>query len=106
MEKTRRREIRRSVRERIGLPTGLLNRNGGEIHTGDFIRMRGKYPYEGVVLWHRENKCYGLFSGLWYGDQHPYSPDCYGKFIEIRSDNGMRMELEPVVAKTVVLDAL
>lgn len=106
MEKIRWKKTGRSIRERIGLPTGLLNRDGGEIHTGDFIRMHGKNTYDGIVLWHREYRCYGLFFGLWYGDRNPYNADCYGKFIEIRSDNGMRMELEPIAVETAAIDTL
>ena len=48
-------------------------------------------------MWNRYQKCYGIFMGLWYKNMDPMNPDCYEKFIKIPQDNGMRMELIPVV---------
>ncbi len=95
MEKIHVREIPRSKKERIGIPTGLLNSERQEIFTGDFIRLRTK-GYEGPLMWNRNYNCYGIFFGLWYLDKNPYNPDCYGKFWAVPSDNGMRMELIPI----------
>ena len=92
MDKIKRRKAPRHKNERIGLNTGLLDRNRNEIKTGDRVTLSN--VYEGVVLWHREYKEYGLFMGCWYGDKNPYSYDSYGKYIRIPKDNGMRMELE------------
>ncbi len=82
----------RSKKERIGVPTGLLDKEGNEIMSGANVRI--KPDYEGVVLYHRDMKSYGLFFGLWYGDKNPLDADCYGKYINIPADNGMRMEIE------------
>lgn len=98
MERRKRYVTPRSKKERVGCPTGLLDCCGNEIITGDFIRVKSYryYDYVGPVLWNRHQQCYGVFSGLWYGNSNPYDPDSYGKFIAIPSDNGMRMELVPV----------
>lgn len=93
VEKKHYRPVPKSKKERIGEPTGLLDRERSEILTGDFIRIVGT-GYRGPVMWNRYQECYGVFMGLWYLDKDPYNPDCYGKFIRIPKDNGMRMELE------------
>lgn len=100
MEKIRTKAIPRSKKERIGQPTGLLDCHRNEIMTGDIVRLKGnsyRCPVKGPVMWNRYCDRYGIFLdySLWYGD-NPYDPDCYGKFIEIPLDNGMRMELELV----------
>lgn len=95
MDRRKRFQIRHSKNERIGIPTGLLNAVGDEIRTGDYIRLQDT-DYDGIVLYHREQRCYGVFFGLWYYGQDPYKADCYGKFIAIPKDQGMRMELIPI----------
>ena len=101
MKKKKKYTISKSIKERIGYPTGLMDCNGDEILTGDYIHLKSFkfYNYVGPVLWNREQKRYGIFSGLWYGDKNPLNPDSYGKFISIPKDNGMRMELIPVPTK-------
>ena len=84
----------RNKKERIGLPTGLLDRNGNEIKCGDMVRVNLHWSYEGTVLYHRDIGAYGLFCGLWYGEKDQYDSYCYGKFISIPKDNGMRMSIE------------
>ena len=81
-----------SKMEKIGIPTGLFDKFNNEILSGSKVRIIP--DYEGIVLYHRDIKCFGLFFGLWYGEKNPYDPDCYGKFIAIPKDNGMRMEIE------------
>ena len=81
-----------SKMERIGIPTGLLDVVGNEIMSGDRVRLSS--GHEGIVLYHRGIQCFGLFFGSCFGDCNPYDPDCYGKFIPIPNDNGMRMEIE------------
>ncbi len=83
----------RNKLEQIGLPTGLFDRNGNEIKSGDMVRLNLHYTYKGIVLYHRDIGKYGLFYGFWYGENQ-YDSDCYGKFIPIPKDNGMRMEIE------------
>lgn len=78
--------------ERIGIPTGLMDKSGNEILSGTKVHIDP--DYEGVVLYHRNMRCFGLFFGLWYGEENPLDPDCYGKLIPIPKDNGMRMEIE------------
>lgn len=85
----------RSKMEAIGIPTGLLDKFGNEIKSGDRIKINNGY-YEGIVLWHRDQKQFGLFFGLCYGEKNPYDTDSYGKFIYIPKDNGMRMDIEIV----------
>ena len=96
MNKIKHYDIPHSKKERIGLSTGLLDCNKKEILTGDFYYINGT-SYEGPVMWNRYQKCYGIFMGLWYKNMDPMNPDCYGKFIKIPQDNGMRMELIPGV---------
>lgn len=86
--------MKRDKRERIGVPTKLLNCNGEEIKTGDCIKLKNS-SYVGIVLWSPYNECYGLHFGLWYRGRDPFNSDCYGKFIRIPDDNGMKMELIP-----------
>lgn len=95
MEKKKYRPIPKSKKERIGQPTGLYDNERKEIMTGDVIHILGK-DYKGPVMWNRHQDAYGVFMGLWYGNQDPYDPDCYGKFIAIPKDNGMRMVLSRV----------
>lgn len=95
MERIKSYSVPHSKNERIGIPTSLLNQNGQEILTGDKIHIRSS-DYEGIVMWNRHQDCFGVFFGLWYLDLNPYNPDCYGKFIPIPKDQGMRMELVPV----------
>ena len=82
----------RSKMEAIGIPTGLLDKFGREIKSGDKVHIDP--DYEGIVLYDRNYPGFALFYGLWYGDENPYDPDCYGKSIIIPKDNGMRMEIE------------
>lgn len=81
-----------SKMDRVGVSTGLLDKFGNEILSGTKVRISPNY--EGIVLYNRNMKCFGLFFGLWYGDKNPYDSDCYGKYINIPKDNGMRMEIE------------
>lgn len=103
MERKKRYQVRHSKNERIDTLTRLLNSEGNEIRTGDYIKLRGT-NYDGIVLWHREAKCFGIFFGLWYLDRNPYNADCYGKFIAINSDQGMRMDLIPIDQSEAVYD--
>ena len=59
MERRKRYQVRHSKNERIGILTGLLDCEGNEIKTGDYIKVKGKH-YDGIVLWHREQKCLGF----------------------------------------------
>lgn len=88
-------EVRHSKNERVGIHTGLFERNGRELVTGNKVRFISS-GYEGILLWHREQKCFGIFRGLWYGDQDPYNAGCYGKFIPVPKDQGAKMDLELV----------
>ena len=55
MERRKRYQVRHSKNERIGTLTRLLNSEGNEIKTGDYVKIRGT-NYDGIVLWHRETK--------------------------------------------------
>lgn len=105
MERKKRYQVRHSKNERIGMMTGLLNCERNEIRTGDYIKIKGT-DYNGIVLWNRDQKCYGVFFGLWYLDRNPYNADCYGKFIPIPNDQGMRMELLPIDKKEIAYDRI
>lgn len=87
--------VPKSKKERIGQQTGLLDNKRREILTGDFVHIVGT-DHRGPVMWNRNQNCYGVFMGLWYRDCNPYDPDCYGKFIRIPRDNGMRMQIERI----------
>ena len=88
------RPIPHSKLESVGIHTGLLDRRGNEIATGDRVLLVGS-GIEGIVLYNRYVGQFGIFYSysMWYGDK-PYNPDSYGKFIAIPTDNGMRMEIE------------
>lgn len=87
-------------KERVGVPTGLLNAERNEIISGDHIKLKDG-RYDGIILWNRYQKCWGMYLGCWYLDKDPYNPDCYGQFIAIPADQGMRMELIPVDSEEV-----
>lgn len=95
MERKRHYRTPRSRLERVGIETGLLNKNGDYIVTGDYIRLEGPEGYSGIVLYNRHQKCYGIFMGN-YDKRDKYDPDSYGKFIRIPDDQGMRMLLIPI----------
>lgn len=78
-------------KENMNCLTSILDCEGNNLTTGDFIAM--KPNYKGLFAYSVYNKCYGLFYGCWYLDKNIYNPRCYGKFIEIPKDNGMRMEI-------------
>lgn len=99
MERKYHKKIPRSKKERIGLSTGLLDCNGNEILTGDTVHLIGT-NYTGPVMWNRNQNAYGIFMGLWPSFQNPFDPDCYGKFIPIPADNGMRMQLKQLARST------
>ena len=51
MEKIKFKKPGRSKNERIGLPTGLFDKNKKEIHSGDFIRyFCPDWEWNGIVL--------------------------------------------------------
>ena len=75
MERRKRYQVRHSKNERIGILTGLL-----------------------------DCECFGVFFGLWYLDRNPYNADCYGKFVDIPNDQGMRMELLPISKDEITYD--
>ena len=105
MERRKRYQVRHSKNERIGTLTRLLNSEGNEIKTGDYVKIRGT-NYDGIVLWNREAICYGVFFGVWYLDKNAYNADCYGKFISINNDQGMRMELVPIDQNEAIYDSV
>lgn len=83
----------RSKLEAINIETGLYDCTGAGIKTGMRVSM-GHDGINGIVLYNRSQKSFGLFYGLWYGDKNEYCPDCYGKFMAIPADNGMKMDLK------------
>lgn len=87
----------RDSRESIGQPTGLLDAEGDELCTGDFVKLDSRWDDEsGPIFWNREQKCFGVFYGCWYGDKDLFNPDCFGKFTRIPQDNGMRMLIHKI----------
>ena len=95
MEKINYPKIPHSNKERIGIPTGLLNCKGNEIITGDYIKIENTNCI-GPVLYNRYRGAFGICYGCWYLNKNPLNPDCYGKFISIPTDQGMRMILIPI----------
>lgn len=93
MEKLRIKPIPHDKREHSGCITGLLDKHKTYIITGDLIKYRN---HIGPVFWNRFQRTFGIYFGCWYLDKNPTNPDCYGKFIPIPRDNGMRMELEVI----------
>lgn len=82
--------------EGLGQPSGILDRDGNEIITGDFVMIGDNYWDSGLFSYNSFFGCYGIHYGCWYNGRNIYDPSCYGKFSSIPSDNGMRMELKKV----------
>ena len=79
-----------STNQRIGIPTGFLDKNKVEIKSGDYIQYG---EYKCIVLWN-----YGKWEAMilysqWYGDDE-FDCNSYGKSLSIPTDNGARMEIE------------
>lgn len=96
MEKKKSYKLPHDKREAAGIHTKLLDCDRREIITGDIVRLKSNPYYSGPVMWNRHQECFGIFMGLWYEGQDKYNPDCYGKFIRIPKDNGMRMDIETI----------
>jgi len=89
-------QIPRNRYENVGIVTSILDCNGTRLTTGDKIQLINN-PYEtGVFLFNTTYNCFGLFRGCWYNDKNEFDPRCYGKFIPIPKDNGMRMNIKIV----------
>lgn len=88
------RDTSRSKLERPGLCTGIIDRFGNELLTGDRILSIAD-GLDGRLLYSRHAKqfrfCYSY--SMWYGDD-PYDADSYGKSFNIPTDNGMKMHIE------------
>ena len=80
---------------KIGIETGLLDRDKNVLLSGDKICMHPD-KRECIVLWDVEANCYRAFlcDSLWYGDLNPYDASCYGKCYDMNMDNGGRMDVE------------
>lgn len=91
-DKKRYEPIPKDKRERVGIPTGLYDSQNNEIITGDLVEIISSSTV-GRVFWNRYEKAFGLFYGCWYANKDQYSPDSYGKFVRINSDQGMKMNL-------------
>lgn len=89
-----RREIPHSKLESIGIHTGLLDRHGNEIVTGNRVSFVNR-GIKGIVLYDCWSKRFGIFYGYSsYSGDKPYDPESYWRVIHIPFDNGMRMEFE------------
>lgn len=74
--------------------TGIMDNTGEYLITGDIIIYNNRY--KGVLLYNSDLKCYGIYFGFWYSPFDYMDTESYGKFIEIPSDNGMRMHIKKV----------
>lgn len=73
----------------IGTSLGITDKNGYALSEGDTIKY-GKY--RGILLYNKFYREYGIFFGMWYGDDK-YNPDSYGKFIAVPMDNSDKAEI-------------
>jgi len=92
----RRSDVSRDRRENPGVMTTILDCDGNNLITGDIIQLVNNEYETGLFAYSAYNKCYGLLRGCWYGSKNPLDPRCYGKFIKIPNDNGMRMNIKRV----------
>ena len=81
---------------KIGSILGIQDKNGNWLYCGDYIKC-GKY--EGRIFCENDfgkslaTLC--LNYSLWYGDNE-FDPNCYGKAIHIKLDNGSKMQIERI----------
>ena len=81
--------------ERPGSITGIQAKDGRFVRVGDMIRFSGKRrSYSGILLYHKEYKCYGIFFYMESSTHDKYDADSYMCFIEIPTDNGAKMNIE------------
>ena len=81
-----------SSKAKIGIPLGIHDQNGNELHTGDHVKWG---CYTGIFLYDYKDEVYRfcIDGSKWYGDNE-YDADSYGKGFELRMDDGARMEMK------------
>ena len=79
----------------IGVPTGVYDKHGNELYSGDKILLSGE---ECIILWnpyaHPAYWSGMILSSLWYRDKDKYKAMDYGKYDTIKKDKGDRMNIE------------
>ena len=76
-------------KNKLGISLGITDKNGYALSIGDTIQYG---EYKGVLLYNYCYEEYGIFFGMWYGDDK-YNPDSYGKFITVPMDNSDKSEI-------------
>lgn len=76
-------------KNKIGTSLGITDNRGRALSVGDTIKYG---EYQGILLYNKFYKEYGIFFGMWYGDDK-YNPDSYGKFITVPMDNSDKSEI-------------
>ena len=93
MDKIYRKQFRKSEHknQRIGIPLGIHDKNGNELHSGDTILWNDT---ECILLWNSYyNEYWAFFTySKWYGD-NIYNADSYGKGYSLVLDDGAKMEI-------------
>lgn len=85
-------KARNKIGNVIGTQLGISDKNDTPLCLGDTIRYG---EYQGILLYNDYFEEYGIFFGMWYGDDK-YDRNSYGKFISVPMDNGARMTIEKV----------
>lgn len=62
----------------IGVDTGFSDKFGNAIRTGDYVLIDGN-PARSIVLFSKNDDCYCVMRGCWYGERNPFDPRSYGK---------------------------
>lgn len=83
--------IRHTTKSEI---TGLKDRDGNYLNTGDIIVVNNKY--KGVCLFNPNINGYACYFGFWYPPFDMMNVQSYGKCVDIPQDNGMRMQIKRV----------
>ena len=76
-------------KNKVGTSLGIIDKNGYALSIGDNIQYR---EYKGILLYNYYYEEYGIFFGMWYGDDK-YNPDLYGKFVSAPMDNSDKSEI-------------
>ena len=74
---------------KVGASLDITDKNKHVLSIGDIIQYG---EYKGVLLYNYWYNEYGIFYGMWYGDDK-YNPDSYGKFIAVPMDNSDKSEI-------------
>lgn len=75
----------------------ITDKNDRWLFVGDTIRYCDQDgEYQGVLLYNPSYEEYGIFFGMWHGEDK-YDSKSYGKFVSISLDNSDKMKIEKIM---------